>query len=545
MFSADIVWNGGNGYWGSAAEWTPATVPSIRNGTDTATIGAGIVTNIAVSDWTNNSTVTITNNATWIQNDGHSWIRAAGSGTGNSGTLILRDSAEFNSGSASWRFVIGVQGGNGIVQVNDSATLNARCNLALGSLGPNSRGVLDVNGGYVKVNNLWFSCPDTGVGKALNTYGRVNISGGRLEAIGGDSITFYGVDDAGYDHAINFDGSEGSVITHGTIGTSTNGVRSVRSWRDLYGTGILLRNGSNTVDFDECFYVGELASGAHSLSLKKPVVWKGGVGSWHTNLNWVGEVVPDIHSGSNSVYINAGEVQYAASGDWSNNSFVCLSNNATWTQTSGHYWIRIAGNGNKKAGVLSLNGSSKFNAGTAGRVVVGIFKASGVIRVNDSATLDTGIRVLNLAYGQNTSGVIDLNGGIVKVRQLWFTEEDSGSDGFGTNTFGRVYVSGGVLEATDNGDCVKFQNISASGYDHAIDFDGAGGSIITRGPLITEEGANIAKRKSWEELYTTGFLLRNGSNTNSFSSHFVVKDLGSGGQELSLRSYRGTVITIL
>lgn len=152
--------------------------------------------------------------------------------------------------------------------------------------------------------------------------------------------------------------------------------------------------------------------------------------------------------------------------------------------------------------------------------------------------------MLNLTYGQNTSGVIDLNGGVVKAAQLWFSNVDTESDFFGVNTFGRVYVSGGVLEMTDSVGCIKFQNINASGYNHAIDFDGEEGSIITRGTITTEEGANIVKQKTWEELYRAGFLLRNGSNTDSFGTHFQVKDLGAGVQKLSLLSWRGTVILV-
>lgn len=545
--SEDIIWNGSNGYWATASEWTPAQVPNIHGGIDTATIGAGVVTNIASTtgvDWSNNSVVTISNGARWVQSGGIEWARAAGDGSGKNGILILKDSAEFKAGTASG-FAIGIAGGDGVVQVNDNAILDCvRSPLMLSSYGAGSRGVLDLNGGNVTTYELRFAAGN--FAQAQNTFGRLNISGGTATII---SFIFYHTTVTGFDHAINFDGGNGLIKKSGMIAFQEGGVNYPKTWKDLYNSGKLLRNGTRPGEFDVYFNLIALGGASDELSVRTPITWEGGTGRWDTAQNWVGEALPNIKGGTNSVFINSGAVEYVPSGDWSNNSYVSLSNDAKWVQISGIEWVRIAGDGSRKRGTLVLNGTSEFKSGTASTVAIGISGGIGTVIVNDNSTLDTNGKAIIFGYNiyeqEGSSGTIDLNSGRVKTGSLCFTQiHVNTNDNYGVKTHGRIYISGGTFECTDGNRSILFANITASDYDHAIDFDGDSGEFITHGPLKIEYGANITEERSWEELFTSGFLLRKGSNAGSFDDHFVVKNLGGSKRSLQLRSHLGTVIVV-
>lgn len=544
----DFIWNGGNGFWTTASEWTPARVPDINGGVDAVTIGAGIVTNIAIGDWSNNSVVTMTNNSRWIQGGGEFWVRAAGNGVAKSGTLILKDNAVFDCGTA-YGLAIGISGGEGVLQVNDNATLNCPgARVRLGSHGANSRGVLDINGGSFTTPRLMFQ--EGSFAQAQNSFGRLNISGGKAEI--GD-VVFWNSTATGYDHAINFDGGDGHLKVSGSISLKEKKgeveEKVLESWMELYDSGKLLINNSKPGEFDVHFNLIKLTH-IDDISVRRPVSWKGGVGLWNAAKNWVDDEIPDINSGANSVLIEDGTVEYVVdNGDWSNNSRVSLSNDAKWVQISGTHWIRVAGDGGQRKGTLILNDTSEFNAGTAPVITIGIAGGIGAVVVNDNARLimndKTTILGYNTGAGQHNSGTIDLNGGEVKTGRIYFSQiYDNANDDRGANTYGRVSIAGGTFECTGTDRSVLFANITASNYDNAIDFDGESGAFITRGAPHVEYDANTVEEKSWEELFDSGYLLRNGSNAGSFGQHFSVRDLGEGRQSLQLRSYKGTTIIL-
>ncbi len=300
-----------------------------------------------------------------------------------------------------------------------------------------------------------------------------------------------------------------------------------------------------------------IATGAFAASY----TWDGNVADWLTNSEWTPDQVPNISAGTDTATINAGTVTYVPGGDWANNSTVTINNSAAWIQATNGGWLRMAGSGSGKIGFIVLNDNATFNAGTASRAIIGVdagtgtvqlnnsasFTAgnaaeviigradgTGTVQVNDDAIFDTDGVNMYIAFDDNCSGTLDINGGTVTVGgELWFSY--IGDDSFGNDTYGRVNISGGVLEVVASANSILFWNIDATSYDHAINFDGSGGSIITHGALNTEfDGTRTSK--TWEELFDAGFLLRNGSNSGSFSDYFAVKDLGGGERELILRN---------
>ncbi len=264
------------------------------------------------------------------------------------------------------------------------------------------------------------------------------------------------------------------------------------------------------------------------------ITWSGSVGDWGTGSNWVGGSVPSIVDGTDTAIINGGTATWTPGGDWANNSTVTINNSGGWVQTVGGSWARIAGSWGGNTGTLILNDNASFNGGTADRLAIGMDTGTGTVQVNDSADFDTNGHVLALSYGANSSGTLDLNSGTVTVEELWFSNDDWGSDSSGNDTYGRLDISGGTLEAKANGTSIWFWNVGATNYNHAINFDGDGGTIITRGVIMTEEDGIGASTLAWSELFDDGMLLHNGSNSGSFGDYFVVTDLGDGDRELTL-----------
>ncbi len=172
--------------------------------------------------------------------------------------------------------------------------------------------------------------------------------------------------------------------------------------------------------------------------------------------------------------------------------------------------------------------------------------------MNDSAVLDAGGKTLLLAYKHGavseftTSGTLDLNSGRVEADRLCFSFDTNAKTNaiYGAKTHGRVFISGGTIECTSTSSSILFANTHATDYDHAIDFDGDAGEIITHGVLEIESDTNLKEARSWEQLLSSGYLLRNGSNTGSFNDIFVVKDLGNGKRSLRLRSHQGIIIVV-
>ncbi len=138
------VWNGGDGTYQTAGNWTPSGVPNTAGGED-ITINDGNVNYVAGGDFVLRSTATIGGTGRFYQTGGNAWMQI---GTGGAGaTINVNTGGTFESGSAgNVRF-----GDNGAAT---SATLNVNGGAVTIANGFEfNRGTINVNSGSLTFNS--------------------------------------------------------------------------------------------------------------------------------------------------------------------------------------------------------------------------------------------------------------------------------------------------------------------------------------------------------------------------------------------------------
>jgi hypothetical protein len=215
---ADSTWNGVDGEYTTAGNWTPSGVPVLTSGA-TATINAGNVTYTPGGDLfiTNGSTLQISGGS-FTQAGGIAFMQMAGGNLlvnggsfnqGTSGAIVRNASSSITVSSGSATF-------NGAFVNNGSLTLSGGTTSIGGQFGSETTGVFSISAGLLTVQNNFVVT----TGTVNINGGTVNI-GGELKSLGADFTISGGTVTAlliSFDAtAASFDISGGSLVLSGNF----------------------------------------------------------------------------------------------------------------------------------------------------------------------------------------------------------------------------------------------------------------------------------------------------------------------------------------
>lgn len=373
------------------------------------------------------------------------WL-LAGTAPGSSGTILLNDSS-----SVTTTALVSVgQGGSGTLTVKNSAQFNCGANnLNIGDLA-NSTGVINIS------DTAHITAGSTFIGKAIGSSGSANISGGTLDIgstyVGSDAGSTGGVNMTGGMANISTDGGEHLMGSHGTgnwlqsagtvnsrgwmvVGryadggasnlTVTGGTfnqatvgRNLTIGEECAGTVTVSGTGTVNVAGDEGVYVSKSATGAGTINLNtggtlitsRVTAGAGGAGS--STINFDGGTLRARPSGVSAVFMDLQDTALVKAGGAnidSNGQNLVINQDFTNDGSTGNLVKTGAGtlflNGN-----VNLKGSVHVSSGTIGGTgtIVCPLSVEGTSNLNPGGAAPGTLTASSTTFSSTSSLTVDL-----------------------------------------------------------------------------------------------------------------------------------------
>jgi len=502
------TWNlNSNGNWGTAANWTPASVPNAVGAN--ATLGSIITANRTITANVDATLGSLTIN----DNNSYTISRTSGSGTRiltfdsstsapaqiniqNSGSPTISTSGDRLRVALADNTVINHTGTglftiSTIVQGSGSLSINGTGTTLLSGANTFSGG-LDMNSGTLRIGN----------NAALGT-GTATLSGGTLEADGGarslsnaltidGNFAVGGTNDLTFAGAASLGSSARTITTTNTGLTSFSGVVSGSGGIVKEGAGTMVLSGSNSFTGNTTVNAGTVrassAGTAFGSNSRLTIANTAGAQVDLNNFNTtVGSLAGGGASGGN---LSIGSATLTTGGDNSSSTYAGI----------------IAGTGSlvkTGTGTLTLTGLNSYNGTTT-------ISGGGVLSVSNLAN---GGSNSNIGSSSNSTANLVFDGGTLRYTGTGSTSDraftlgaNGGTiDAVGTGalnlnqTAGLAYSGGGNRTLTLTGTSTAANNLSA-------DIANASPTSITS---IVKDGTGTW-RISGDNTYTGSLTVRNG-----------------------------------
>ncbi len=355
--AALITWNNGgtDGDWGTASNWTPATVPGLAGGNlvDTAEIDNAGTANISTGETFTPFAINIGNNA-----------------GGGFGALNMSGGSLSANGATSPSIVIANNGSQGEFDLT-GGTVSAGTGEFWVGQGANANAIFNQSAGTLTVNN-WLA---VGRGDPAST-GVVNLSGtGVINQTGGNHITLGSVNGNG---TINQTG--GTITTASAFYLSETGPGTVNLSAGTITTPTMELAVTNTTSNGLLNMSGGTITAATSF-----LIGNSGVGVWTMSGGAV--TTPTVQLG-----INGG-----SSGTWNMTGGTVTTTNSVIV-------------GSASTGTLNISGGTIISPS----VVLGsVGGGSGILNLGTGGTLSTA--GISAGTGTTTLNQLNLNGGLIKA----------------------------------------------------------------------------------------------------------------------------------
>ncbi len=239
---AQSVWNGGDGSYNVAGNWTPSGVPDTANGTS-ATINSGTATYTPGADFTVAGGAALTiNGGTWTQDTGIAWINV---GNVSGGTINVNSGGAFNFGTAQ-NMRVGFNGGTGLVNVNGGTFDTNGSNFEVSATGTlQTSGSATVTANEIALNG---AATFNGGTVNINNFGAGSV--GYNLSVGGANVTLTGGGNFVTNDTSSFSVSSGSFATTGEFQPNTANGATVSLTGGNLDVGLIAIQGGETDSFN-------------------------------------------------------------------------------------------------------------------------------------------------------------------------------------------------------------------------------------------------------------------------------------------------------
>jgi hypothetical protein len=503
-------WNGGNGNWSTAVDWT-AGVPNSSSAVTIGNTSSGFVTEDLATASAASLSI-LSGNILRIA-EGNTLTVGGATAVASGGELLVGDSgaggSKLNSGSLTnaGYFDIGNGGMTSASTVNVTGTLN------------NTGGTVVVYGSSAAVNdvlNVSGAAPSTLTGN----YQLYGSTGSAAVEFGSGGITSIG------------DGSSNSGYVLLSGPNAYMEVGAVNSNNALNGLKTIASNGELDLENGASVTTGALTNNNHLL------VDDGGSGG--SSLNIGGSLT------------NGGYLQVGNSGVTSastvkiNGPLLTNTGNINLFGGAGVATLEISGPKVTISGTGTINLSNSTNnliTGTAatdtlinsGNTIQGAGVIANVGVVNSGTILanqSTPLVIAPSALGLNNKGTLSANAG--STLQITGTNGGSLLNFSGTTLTGGTYVAGGTLQFGGSGTSIvtNAANITLSGSSSQI-IDLSGGNVLAN--FAANAAAGSFTLTGGRNFTTKGNFTNNGTLGVDAGSAFVVND--------NLTNFSGTTLT--
>ncbi len=530
--AVNATWNGGNGFWNVANNWSPTGVPN--NGSNTYSVfidngkGDNATVTIPTFVFPTISNLTVDSGNTLILSDNLYLTIAGGTGAGSindAGTISIGSTGDPTSISLSGANSSFTLSGGGIVSMSNNANnqfygtgsqtlTNSLTNTIEGSgqigVGVGNQQIALINNGTIDATQSVALTVNPGNG-VTNT--------GTLEATGGgtldldDTYTNTGatIEAIGAASVVNLSAPfQTTVINGGTLTTTTGGVINNNGTTTLNGVTISGGSTLNALNGSSTTLAGTISIGAGATFTMKS-----------STANPATKLI--LGSSSNMVTLSGGGTLAMSN---SNTNQISGSGSNSLTNSLGN----------------TIQGSGQIGLGSGGSAFA--LTNNGTIDATQSVAL-----TVNPGNGVTNTGTLEATGGGTLILQDTYTNTGGIIEAAGTNSvvnlsvFGlsHVTINGGTLTNTNGGAI----NVAASAVATLNGVTISNGSTVTaltgasttlEGTITIGSGATLAvsnTAQNTSDIHVSGAVILTGGGTLSISGSNSNRIYGSGSDSLT------------